>query len=165
MLFGIAVVIYVFVCICLVLLVIIQSDKGGGISGAIGGGLSGANALLGTQDAANILTRLTTGFAIAFMALCIALSLVLSRTTMEATKSELQKRAEQQQKFSPSSALGGALPLKEGGEGEATIPIEEQEAQQAQGTPPMQEEQDAQPAQGAQQTQSTQQAPLPIKEE
>ena len=124
MLFGIAVTIYVIVCVCLVLLVIIQSDKGGGISGAIGGGLSGANALLGTQDTANILTRLTTGFAITYMALCIILSLVLSRTTMEATKSELQKRAETQQKFSPSSALGSALPLKEAGE--ATLPVEQQ---------------------------------------
>ena len=127
MLFGIAVVIYVFVCLILVLLIIIQSDKGGGISGEIGGGLAGANALLGTQDTANILTRLTTGFAAAFMGLCIILSLVLSRASTDARKSELQKRAEMQQKFSPSSALGGgALPLKEG-EGGGELPIAEEE--------------------------------------
>ena len=104
MVFGIAVVIYVIVCIFLVLLVIIQSDKGGGISGAIGGGLSGANALLGTQDTANILTRLTTGFAIGYMVLCIILSLFLSRVSTQAQDSELKKRAEQQAKFSPASA-------------------------------------------------------------
>jgi preprotein translocase subunit SecG len=125
MLFGIAVVVYMLVCVFLVLIVIIQSDKGGGISGAIGGGLAGASAFLGTQDTANILTRLTTGFAIGYMALCIVLSLFLSRATMQARQSELQKRAEQQAKFSPSSALGGALPLKEGVEGEpGALPVE-----------------------------------------
>jgi preprotein translocase subunit SecG len=125
MLFGIAVFIYVLVCIFLILLVIIQSDKGGGISGAIGGGLSGANAFLGTQDTANILTRLTTGFAIGYMALCVVLSLFLSRVTLKAAESELKKRAEQQAKFSPSSALGSALPLKEGTEGqEPVLPVE-----------------------------------------
>ena len=128
MLFGIAVVIYVLVCIFLVLLVIIQSDKGGGISGAIGGGLSGANALLGTQDTANILTRLTTGFAIGYMCLCIVLSLFLSRSTVQAQKSELRKRAEQQEKFSPASALSGALPVKEAGAGDAALPAEGGEA-------------------------------------
>ena len=129
MLFGIAVVIYVLVCLFLVLLVIIQSDKGGGLSGAIGGGLAGANAFLGTQDTANILTRLTTGFAIGYMCLCIALSLFLSRSTMQAQKSELRKRAEQQEKFSPASALGGALPLKQGAPGGgAALPVEGGEA-------------------------------------
>jgi preprotein translocase subunit SecG len=123
-LFGIAVVIYIFVCIFLVLLVIIQSDKGGGISGAIGGGLSGASAFLGTQDTANILTRLTTGFAIGYMCLCIVLSLFLSRATMRAQESELRKRAEQQGKFSPSTALGGALPLREAEGGEGALPPE-----------------------------------------
>jgi preprotein translocase subunit SecG len=112
MLYGIAIVIYLIVCIFLVLLVIIQSDKGGGISGAIGGGLSGANAFLGTQDTANILTRLTTGFAAGYMVLCIVLSLFLSRSNIDAQKSDLRKRAEQQEKFSPSAALGGQLPLK-----------------------------------------------------
>jgi preprotein translocase subunit SecG len=113
MLFGIAVVIFVIVCVFLCLLVLIQSDKGGGISGAIGGGLSGASSLLGTQDTANILTRGTTIFAISYMVLCIILSLFLSRVPANQERSELKKRAQQGQSFSPSSVLeGGGLPLQ-----------------------------------------------------
>ncbi len=118
MLFGIAVFVFVIVCILLVLLVIVQSDKGGGISGAIGGGLSGANQFLGTQDTANILTRATTGFAVAYMALCIVLSLFLSRATVQQQRSELRQRAETKEQYSPSSALQGQLPLRSEEEGE-----------------------------------------------
>jgi preprotein translocase subunit SecG len=57
MLFAILVFLFIIVCIFLVFLILIQSDKGGGISGAIGGSLGGAGNLLGTQDTANILTR------------------------------------------------------------------------------------------------------------
>lgn len=124
MIFGIFVIIFLIVCLILILLVLIQSDKGGGISGAIGGGLSGASSLLGTQDTANILTRGTTIFAVSYMVLCIFLSLVLSRMSTSAPKSELKKRAETQS-YSPASVLqGGALPIKEG-EGEAPVQGEE----------------------------------------
>jgi preprotein translocase subunit SecG len=105
MVFALVLIVYVFVCVILCLLVLIQSDKGGGISGAIGGGLSGANTLLGTQDTANILTRGTTIFASAFMLLCIVLSLFLSNTTVDAGSSALKERAEQQENFSPASIL------------------------------------------------------------
>jgi preprotein translocase subunit SecG len=118
MLFGIVLILFLIVCIFLILLVLIQSDKGGGISGAIGGGLSGASTLLGTQDTANILTRGTTIFAVGYMVLCIVLSLFLSRMAAPTVKSELKKMAETQS-FSPSSVLqGAALPIIEG-EGEA----------------------------------------------
>ena len=59
MLFGIGLVIFVIICVFLCLLILIQSDKGGGISGALGGGFSSATNLLGSQDTANILTRAT----------------------------------------------------------------------------------------------------------
>ncbi len=115
MLFGIFIVIFVIVCLFLVLLVLIQSDKGGGISGSIGGGLGGASTILGAQDTANILTRGTTIFAAAYMVLCMVLSLFLSRTAVGKGKSELKKRAETQS-FAPASVLqGGSLPLKEEG--------------------------------------------------
>ena len=114
MLFGIAVVIFLIVCVGLILLVLIQSDKGGGISGAIGGGLSGASNVLGAQDTANILTRGTTIFAISYMVLCILLSLFMTKTAVTQSKSDLKKRAESQS-FSPASVLQGenALPTKE----------------------------------------------------
>jgi len=111
--FGIVVFVFVIVCILLCCLVLIQSDKGGGISGAIGGGLAGASSMFGTQDTANVLTKLTTGFAAAFMGLCILMSLFLSHPTGKQVKSQLKERAEKQQNFSPASALQGqqGLPL------------------------------------------------------
>jgi preprotein translocase subunit SecG len=130
-LFSIAVVIFVIVCIGLCLLVLIQSDKGGGISGAIGGGLAGASTMLGAQDTANLLTRGTTIFAITYMVLCVILSLGLTRmavTTQE--KSMLKKRAETES-YSPASVLeGGGLPIEEGSEETAPVqgeklPVEE----------------------------------------
>lgn len=132
MIFGIVVIIFLIVCMILVFLVLIQSDKGGGISGAIGGGLSGASTLLGSQDTANILTRGTTIFAVAYMVLCIFLSLVLSRMATSPPKSALKKRAETQS-YSPASVLqGGALPIKEGQEqapvqGEELPPLPKEE--------------------------------------
>jgi preprotein translocase subunit SecG len=113
MLFGILLFIFVVVCILLCFLILIQSDKGGGISGAIGGGLAGASNMFGTQDTANVLTKMTTGFAIAFGSLCIIMSLFVSHPSGKQTKSLLQERAGKQQNFSPASALQGqqSLPL------------------------------------------------------
>jgi preprotein translocase subunit SecG len=115
MLFGLLVVLFVICCIFLCLLILIQSDKGGGISGAIGGGLGGASSLLGTQDTANILTRGTTIFGVVFFLLCIAMSFLMTKQNVSVNKSLLQERAEKQQNFSPSSVLGGtSLPIQEG---------------------------------------------------
>jgi preprotein translocase subunit SecG len=112
-LLGILLFIFIAVCILLTFMILIQSDKGGGISGAIGGGLGGANSLLGTQDTANILTRGTAIFGGAFLVLCIILSVVVSRVN-EGSQSQLKNRAiKQQETASPASILNNnALPLQ-----------------------------------------------------
>ncbi len=126
LLFGFLIVLYVLVCIALVFLVLIQSDKGGGISGAIGGGLASAGSMLGTQDTANILTRGTTIFASAFMVLCILLSVMVGSGALTGRgESLLKQRAETQESYSPSSILEGeaqegelpVLPPAEGQQG------------------------------------------------
>jgi preprotein translocase subunit SecG len=112
MFFGIMLFIFVVVCILLCLLILIQSDKGGGISGAIGGGLAGASSMFGTQDTANVLTRTTAILATIFMGLCIVMSIFLSHPSAKQQKSLLKERAEKQSNFSPASVLqGNALPL------------------------------------------------------
>ena len=69
--------------------------------------------MFGTQDTANVLTKLTTGFAIAFGGLCIIISLFLSHPSENQQKSMLKDRADKRQDFSPVSALQGqqSLPL------------------------------------------------------
>jgi preprotein translocase subunit SecG len=113
MFFGIILFIFIVVCILLCLLILIQSDKGGGISGAIGGGLAGASSMFGTQDTANVLTRTTAILASIFMGLCIIMSIFLSHPSAKQQKSLLRERAEKQStNFSPSSVLQGqGLPL------------------------------------------------------
>jgi len=120
MLFGIFIILYVIVCLILCALVLIQSDKGGGISGTLGGGFSSASNLLGAQDTAVFLTRGTSIFAGAFMVLCIVISLFVSRTasTRAGDGSLMKQRAEQQESFAPASIFDeGAAP----GEGEGSL--------------------------------------------
>lgn len=112
MLFAILVFLFVLVCIFLVFLILIQSDKGGGISGAIGGSLGGASNLLGTQDTANILTKGTAIFGGVFLLLCVLMSLVLSQQNNSTKASILQEKVSKEKKFSPASALEGAEELK-----------------------------------------------------
>jgi preprotein translocase subunit SecG len=119
--FWLLMVVFILVCVALGFFVLIQSDKGGGISGAIGGGLGGAQSLLGTQDTANFLTRATVVLASTFLVLCVVMSVIVSHQTFTVDKSVLQKRAEKQQDYAPASILGGqqGLPIKQGGEGAA----------------------------------------------
>jgi protein translocase, SecG subunit len=113
MFFGIMLFVFIVVCLLLCLIILIQSDKGGGISGAIGGGLAGASSMFGTQDTANVLTRTTAVLASIFMGLCIIMSIFLSHPSAKQQKSLLKERAEKASNFSPSSVLQGnqALPL------------------------------------------------------
>jgi preprotein translocase subunit SecG len=119
MLFGIGLVLFVIVCIFLCLLILIQSDKGGGISGALGGGFSSATNLLGSQDTANILTRATAISAGIFLGLCLLMSMFLSHPSSVQVKSALKERAEKQNNYSPASALQGQQGLPMGNPGAA----------------------------------------------
>lgn len=119
--FGVFIVIFVIVCVFLCLLILIQSDKGGGISGTLGGGFSSATNLLGSADTANILTKATSISAAIFLGLCLVLSIFVSRPTEKQVKSALKERAEKQGTYSPSSVLSGqqGLPVGNQGQGQA----------------------------------------------
>lgn len=93
MVFGILLFIFIVVCILLCLLILIQSDKGGGISGAIGG-LSGANNFLGSQDTANVLTKGTYIFGSVFLLLCVLMTF-FAPSGGAPSESALQRRAQQ----------------------------------------------------------------------
>ncbi|MDR3012176.1 MAG: preprotein translocase subunit SecG [Chitinispirillales bacterium] len=107
MIFGILLFLFIVVCIFLCLLVLIQSDKGGGISGAIGG-LSGANSFLGSQDTANVLTKGTYIFGGVFLTLCILMTFFAPGGSGRSVQSGLQRRAEGMQAITsvPVSASG-----------------------------------------------------------
>jgi len=68
------IVLHVFTAIFLMLSILMQSSKGGGLSGTFGGGGSGS--VFGGRGAATFLSKVTTGLAVAFMVISILISLI-----------------------------------------------------------------------------------------
>ena len=78
MIYGLLVFLYVIVCLFLIAVVLLQTGKRADLAGAFGGG--GSQTAFGSRGAANLLTRLTTGAAGAFMLLALVLSVYTRRT-------------------------------------------------------------------------------------
>ncbi len=69
------IVIYVIVCLALIASVLLQSGRSAGLSGAIAGG---AQSLFGKKKGLDdLLGRVTTGLAVGFMLLAIALTVLV----------------------------------------------------------------------------------------
>jgi preprotein translocase subunit SecG len=78
---------HILLSFALVIVVLMQSGKGGGISGAFGGSFA-SSSLLGTRATNMFLTRATTVLAIAFMVSCLVLVFVgMTASTGKATTS------------------------------------------------------------------------------
>lgn len=105
------IIIHVFVALLLTLAILMQSSKGGGLSGTFGS--VGGSALFGGRGAATFLSKVTTGLAIAFMVISILIGL------MSAPRGKPTSiiRQEANRRISPSADL----PVPEGSlEEEAT---------------------------------------------
>lgn len=72
LLYTIAIVLHVLVSLGLILTVLLQAGKGGSLSGAFGGG-GGGGAAFGGREAADFMSKLTTGLAVTFMVLSLTL--------------------------------------------------------------------------------------------
>jgi preprotein translocase subunit SecG len=70
--------IHVILCVFLVLVVLLQQGKSADLAGAFGG--QGSQTAFGPRGAANLLTRMTTWSAIAFMLTSITLTILMVRT-------------------------------------------------------------------------------------
>ena len=70
-------VIHVFACLFLIVVVLLQTGKGADMGAVFGGG---SQTLFGSGGAGNLLTKLTTGTAIAFMITSLILSYSHNRT-------------------------------------------------------------------------------------
>ncbi len=69
-------VIHVLVSILLIIAVLIQGGKESDLASAFGGGFS--QTIFGSR-AGNVMTRITTGLAVAFMSTCLILAVLASR--------------------------------------------------------------------------------------
>jgi len=141
--YGLILGILIIASVFLVVFILMQSDKGGGLAGTFGG-MGGGGMPFSGREAATILSKLTTGLAIGFMAICILLSLMSRHRAHSNTDSALQKRAQKMQKMesqSAASVLDQKLPLGNPGtgapqgEGTTNIPGVTQEPAQEQASP------------------------------
>ena len=71
------VVIHVIICVFLIIVVLLQSGKAADLAGAFGG--MGSQTAFGPRGAATVLSKATTGAAIAFMVTSITLSIMATR--------------------------------------------------------------------------------------
>ena len=72
MFYGILIGLHILVSFLLVIVILLQSGKGGGLAGSMGGGVS--TAMFGGQGADKLMIRLTSGLAATFMILAILIS-------------------------------------------------------------------------------------------
>ncbi len=99
--YGFLLVIETLVSILLITVILMQASQGGGLAGSIGGGFT--NQVFGGRGAASFLSRVTTGLAVAFMALAVLISLV-SSTRLAESRSIIKEEAESRV-ISPGSDL------------------------------------------------------------
>ena len=67
-------IVHVLVCMLLIGAVLLQSGKGGGLAGSIGGGM-GSSSVLGGRTATTFLSKATTVIAAVFMVSCLVQSI------------------------------------------------------------------------------------------
>lgn len=84
MLFTILIILYVVVCIALVVIVLLQSGKGGGLSGIFGSG-GGGQTIFGARTG-DIMTKTTTILAACFMLFSLILAVLSSQRSSSLTK-------------------------------------------------------------------------------
>ncbi len=76
MIYPFLIFLHIIVSAMLITVILLQSGRGGGLAGSLGGGVS--TAMFGGQGADKVMTRLTTGLAAAFMVLAILISIASS---------------------------------------------------------------------------------------
>jgi len=131
--YGVLLTLLIICSIFLVIFILMQSDKGGGLAGSLGGMGAGGLPFSG-REAATILSKLTTGLAIAFMVICVVLSILSRNRAGTANDSALAKRASQVHKMesqSASSVLDQNLPASSAPNGQNTLPPSEASSQAA----------------------------------
>ncbi len=81
--FTLLLILYIIVCIFLILVVLLQQGKGSDVAAAFGGGM--AQQSFGPRGTTTLMHKLTTASFVAFVALCIGLSVVTARGAKSVT--------------------------------------------------------------------------------
>ena len=99
--------IHLLVCLGLIGVILIQSGKGGGLTGGAFGGAT--QTVFGGRGAVDFITRATIGLGVAFFITSLSLALMTASGQQGSGKSLLQQEARRlQQQSAGSRAPGGA---------------------------------------------------------
>ena len=91
------IVLILIIAVLLVLVVLAQNSKGGGLSSQFGG--SGASNIIGVKKTSDLLERLTWGFAIAILALSVAVNIIMERPGSQIESPNLDRATPMQQEL------------------------------------------------------------------
>ena len=130
------IIIHVLIAILLIVTVLMQTDKGNALGGTFGGSMGCGN-LFGARTAATMLSKFTTGLAVAFFAVTFLITIASVPGSQGQNKSVISERANR------NTAPAANLPAPQG-----DMPVN-QAQQQAQPQQPVQ-----QPQQPQQQTEN-----------
>jgi preprotein translocase subunit SecG len=86
--YTVVTVLIVIVCILLILVVLVQNSKGGGLAS----GFAGSNQVMGVKKTSDFIEKLTWGFALALVVLCLFASFALPNKESRAAGSVLQEQ-------------------------------------------------------------------------
>lgn len=120
-------VVHVGVCLLLIGAVLLQSGKGGGLAGSIGGGMA-SSSVLGGRTATTFLTKATTVLATVFMVSCLVQSIAF-QGGQEGPKTATERMLEEGAlpPIAPAPIEGGSLlgePAETEPAGEAAAPAD-----------------------------------------
>jgi preprotein translocase subunit SecG len=100
--------ILILISLVLIAVILLQSGKGGGMSANFGGATSSADAVIGTRQAGNLLTKVSWWGGGAFLLLSLILQLMTSR--QRAPKSVLDNAFTTPTPAAPAAPAPGAKP-------------------------------------------------------
>lgn len=119
-LYGFFIFVLVLVSILLVAVILLQSGKGGGVAAAFGGAASSTDAIFGTRQAGNLLTKASWWLGGIFLALAFVLQIASTRRT--APKSVLDQTF---RPAAPASAPATTTPGATPGAAAPALPLEQ----------------------------------------
>ncbi len=105
-----AIIVILIISALLVLTILMQNSKGGGVNQAMGGA---STQLMGVQKTGDILEKLTWGFAISILALCLSTSFLIDKGDGQNTlETETIRRANEETVQTPQQAPAQQTPAQ-----------------------------------------------------
>ena len=99
---GFLILLHTIISVLLISVILMQASQGGGLSGTFGG--QAASSILGGQSAGNVLSKITTWFAVIFLSLAILISLLSGPKS--GTSTSVVKQAAEERPILPETETG-----------------------------------------------------------